>query len=87
LHNPSAHRRDALPITMSAEQPDAPACPKFEPGAVVREKEMASLGHTRLPRYIRGKQGVGGYSRQLFSAGYPGGQKDRRIPGGLLGAL
>jgi nitrile hydratase beta subunit len=32
--------------------------PKFDVGAVVRVRNINPIGHTRLPRYVRGKQGV-----------------------------
>ena len=38
--------------------PAQPDPPKFKVGDVVRAKNMHPVGHTRLPRYCRGKQGV-----------------------------
>jgi nitrile hydratase len=32
--------------------------PKFHPGDAVRARNMHPPGHTRLPRYVRGKRGV-----------------------------
>jgi nitrile hydratase beta subunit len=37
---------------------DVPAAPRFQAGQRVRARNMHPLGHTRLPRYARGKQGV-----------------------------
>ena len=34
------------------------AAPRFAPGDAVRTREMHPHGHTRLPRYARGKRGV-----------------------------
>jgi nitrile hydratase len=34
------------------------ATPRFAPGDLVRTREMHPHGHTRLPRYARGKRGV-----------------------------
>ena len=32
--------------------------PRFKPGDRVKARNINPLGHTRLPRYIRGKEGV-----------------------------
>lgn len=37
---------------------DVPALPGFKPGARVRARNLHPTGHTRLPRYARGKVGV-----------------------------
>jgi nitrile hydratase beta subunit len=37
---------------------DVPAAPRFQAGQRVRARNMHPLGHTRLPRYARGKQGT-----------------------------
>jgi nitrile hydratase len=37
---------------------DMPIQPQFEIGAAVRARNMHPPGHTRLPRYVRGKHGV-----------------------------
>ncbi|MFZ4534438.1 MAG: SH3-like domain-containing protein, partial [Alsobacter sp.] len=34
------------------------AAPRFETGATVRAKDINPTGHTRLPRYVRGRQGT-----------------------------
>jgi nitrile hydratase len=47
----------ALGRTGDYTRPGA-AAPAFEPGARVRAKVMNVHGHTRLPRYARGKTGV-----------------------------
>lgn len=41
----------------STRLPDKIA-PQFEPGDAVIARNMHPLGHTRLPRYVRGKRGV-----------------------------
>jgi nitrile hydratase subunit beta len=37
---------------------EAPATPRFAPGEVVITRNIHPRGHTRLPRYARGKRGV-----------------------------
>ena len=37
---------------------DDPVAPRFEPGDRVVTRNVHPLGHTRLPRYVRGRQGV-----------------------------
>lgn len=37
---------------------DLPAQPQFQVGNIVRVRNMHPAGHTRLPRYVRGKPGV-----------------------------
>jgi nitrile hydratase len=37
---------------------DAPVTPRFKAGDRVRARNINPLGHTRLPRYARGRQGV-----------------------------
>jgi nitrile hydratase beta subunit len=37
---------------------DAAVAPRFQPGQRVRARNMHPLGHTRLPRYARGKTGA-----------------------------
>ena len=44
------------PRARSTERP-APAAAKFAPGDRVRAKVMHPTGHTRLPRYVRGRTG------------------------------
>ena len=39
-------------------QRETGARPRFRVGDVVRTREMNPTGHTRLPRYVRGKRGV-----------------------------
>ena len=34
------------------------ARPRFAPGKAVRAREINPTGHTRLPRYVRGRQGT-----------------------------
>jgi nitrile hydratase len=37
---------------------DEPVAPRFAPGQVVLTRNIHPVGHTRLPRYARGRQGV-----------------------------
>jgi nitrile hydratase subunit beta len=37
---------------------DAPAAARFKPGQRVRARNINPTGHTRLPRYARGKPGI-----------------------------
>jgi nitrile hydratase subunit beta len=37
---------------------DVPLQPQFPIGATVRARNMHPPGHTRLPRYVRGKRGI-----------------------------
>jgi nitrile hydratase len=39
-------------------RPEAKAEPRFKPGQQVRARNINPVGHTRLPRYARGKQGT-----------------------------
>ncbi|MEM7030849.1 MAG: nitrile hydratase subunit beta [Chloroflexota bacterium] len=40
------------------KDPQGPELPKFKAGDIVQAKNMHPVGHTRLPRYCRGKQGI-----------------------------
>jgi nitrile hydratase len=55
LRPPDVER--ALRNRRAARCDDAVA-PKFKPGDAVRAKNLNPLGHTRLPRYVRGRRGV-----------------------------
>lgn len=54
---PEAHKPDYAPTGPGSlrvvEDP-----PRFSPGDVVRAKDMQPEGHTRLPRYVRGRSGT-----------------------------
>ena len=52
----SPQRRTVIPHSGSANKEDA--IPQYAVGDVVRVKDGAPLGHTRVPRYVRGKVGV-----------------------------
>jgi nitrile hydratase beta subunit len=54
----STRRRVLVETTSGATGPDEDVKPKFPPGTIVKAKAMAPLGHTRIPRYVRGKVGV-----------------------------
>lgn len=52
---------DAVPAALAAERSsrrEASAEPRFGPGENVRAKNIHPSGHTRLPRYVRGRSGV-----------------------------
>lgn len=54
---PAPTERPRDPFRRSSwRESDTP--PRFAPGDAVRARTTAPQGHTRLPRYIRGKQGV-----------------------------
>ncbi|HZP38988.1 MAG TPA: nitrile hydratase subunit beta [Methylomirabilota bacterium] len=67
--HPAARPTDAVRGPLPARVPANPgwvqdviretdATPRFKPGDAVRTREMHPRGHTRLPRYARGKRGV-----------------------------
>ena len=45
---------------------DVPAAPRFKAGQRVRARNIHPAGHTRLPRYARGKNGVIARDRGVF---------------------
>jgi nitrile hydratase len=45
-------------LTMGSAQMDDPVPPRFRPGDAVVARNIHPAGHTRLPRYARGKRGV-----------------------------
>ncbi len=47
-----------LQRTGAGARRDVPVEPRFKPGQQVRARNIHTVGHTRLPRYARGKQGV-----------------------------
>ena len=54
-------RADEVHATIAGGFPStstAPATAKFHPGERVRARNVNPIGHTRLPRYARGKQGT-----------------------------
>jgi nitrile hydratase subunit beta len=54
----STERKVVIETTSGAKQPNDPIQPKFSTGTVVKAKVISPMGHTRIPRYIRGKQGI-----------------------------
>jgi hypothetical protein len=53
--------RALVPVPPVPERPPAdrpPLRPRFGPGAPVRTRNAHPAGHTRLPRYVRGRRGV-----------------------------
>ncbi|GGF93405.1 nitrile hydratase subunit beta [Paenibacillus abyssi] len=55
---PSSVRKSTVERSSGTESPDDPIQPKYPIGTVVKVKVMAPTGHTRVPRYIRGKEGI-----------------------------
>jgi nitrile hydratase subunit beta len=45
-------------LTLGSARVDADIAPRFKPGDAVVTRNINPTGHTRLPRYARGKQGV-----------------------------
>jgi nitrile hydratase subunit beta len=56
---PPLRAPDVSPVLVRPkfERPDAPAKARFKTGERVRARNMHPIGHTRLPRYARGKTG------------------------------
>jgi nitrile hydratase len=48
----------AVNVRPKVARPDALVKPRFQAGERVRARNMQPVGHTRLPRYARGKTGV-----------------------------
>ncbi len=58
---PGALRRADVPRLLQnrhAARLDDPVPPKFKPGDAVLARNLHPTGHTRLPRYVRGRRGV-----------------------------
>ncbi len=55
---PPSAVRETLLEKPSGRRPQGHRRPRFEVGATVVARELHPSGHTRLPRYVRGKQGV-----------------------------
>jgi nitrile hydratase beta subunit len=57
---PSLRAPDVSSILVrpKVERPDAPAKARFKTGERIRARNMHPIGHTRLPRYARGKTGT-----------------------------
>jgi len=58
---PGALRRDDVPRLLRnrrAARLDDPVPPQFKAGDVVVTRNMNPVGHTRIPRYVRGRRGV-----------------------------
>ena len=52
---------NAVPALIATGAPanrDVPVAPRFQPGQLVRARNMNPIGHTRLPRYVRAKLGT-----------------------------
>lgn len=74
---PAADSPKALPPLTAAQVPgmiargnpsrrDVPVAPRFQPGQQVRARNFHPQGHTRLPRYARGKLGTIESDRGVF---------------------
>jgi nitrile hydratase len=60
---------DAVPSMValrSSARRDVPIAPRFKAGDQVRARNMHPTGHTRLPRYVRGKSGRVVVDRGVF---------------------
>lgn len=55
---PPSAVRETLLRRPSERRPQGRRKPRFEVGAAVVARQLHAGGHTRLPRYVRGKQGV-----------------------------
>lgn len=53
-----ADRVHSVLLKGSSARPGVPAIARFQPGDRVRTRNINPYGHTRLPRYARGKLGV-----------------------------
>ena len=53
-----ADQVDGLVKTGASCRVDADVTPRFRPGDLIMARNMNPVGHTRLPRYVRGKHGV-----------------------------
>ena len=56
--DPNRPRPTPLPESPRSDRSDAPVNPGFRPEQRVRARNMHPRGHTRLPRYTRGKYGT-----------------------------
>ena len=59
---------------------DADVPPRFEPGARVRTRTLHPLGHTRLPRYARGRVGTVDRDHGVFVFADASGDGRGKIP-------
>jgi len=50
--------REVIAMRMAPGDPPRPGPSRFKPGDAVRARNVHPSGHTRLPRYARGKHGV-----------------------------
>lgn len=55
---PSTERRAVIDTPSGSTRKGEPIQPRFGAGDVVQVKAIAPLGHTRVPRYVRGRTGV-----------------------------
>ena len=62
---------------------DEDVAPMFKPGDAVRMKNINPVTHTRLPRYVRGKQGVVERDHGVFAfpdtGAHGGGHKPQHV--------
>ena len=54
----TAGRVAAVLATGASARRDAGAPPRFKPGDPVAVRNLNPVGHTRIPRYIRGRRGI-----------------------------
>lgn len=61
---------DMVPVVLStgaSARMKADAAPRFAPGDAVRALNLNPVGHTRLPRYVRGRVGTVDMVRGVFA--------------------
>ncbi|HSE05087.1 MAG TPA: nitrile hydratase subunit beta [Methylomirabilota bacterium] len=58
LAGPPRARGGSSPASLTDFIRETGATPRFAPGDAIRTRDMHPHGHTRLPRYARGKRGV-----------------------------
>ncbi len=56
--DPNLRRPVLRPASTSSARSNVPVNPRFRPAQRVRARNMHPRGHTRLPRYTRGKHGI-----------------------------
>jgi nitrile hydratase len=64
---PPAPPQESTESSPEPESSDAPARPSFRPQQRVRARNLHARGHTRLPRYTRGKLGTVVRDHGLFA--------------------
>jgi nitrile hydratase beta subunit len=67
----------------STRRPDEGVTPRFKAGDRVVARNINPVGHTRLPRYVRGRQGVIHHDHGVFvfpdTSAHGGGDKPQHV--------